>query len=105
MLASKEGVSVPICVSGLVTRIGIDLCMDGAKYRVTSTVGIHRVKPRNSAVEAELEQVADSKTVIGVCGYVTQSAECFYLDAYWAGLPDRLSKLSDEIRAEEGAQS
>ena len=104
MLASKEGVSVPICVSGLVTKIEIDYCMDGAKYRVTSTIGEHRVKPRNSAVDAPLARVAGSKTPIGVCGYVKWGPECAYLDAYWAGLPDRLNELADAIET-EGAES
>jgi len=97
MLTSKEGISVPICVTGIVTRIEVDFCQDGAKYRVTSTVGDHRVKPRTSAVDAELARVAGSRMNIGVCGDIRHSAECVYLDAYWAGLPDRLTELSGEM--------
>lgn len=97
MLTSKQDVSVPICVSGLVTRIEIDFCQDGAKYRVTSTIGDHRVKPRTAAVDAALDRVAGSRTTIGVCGDMRQSAECFYLDAYWAGAPEMLSALADQV--------
>lgn len=99
MLTSREDISVPVCVTGMVTRIEIDFCMDGARYRVTSTIGDHRVKAGSAEVEAALERVAGSRTPIGVCGYIRQSAECFYLDAYWAGAPDRLSSLADDMRA------
>lgn len=104
MLASKDGISVPICVSGLVSKIEVDICMDGAKYRVTSTIGEHRVKPRNGEVDAVLARVAGSRTNCGVCGYMTWGPECAYLDAYWAGLPERLNELADALEM-EGARS
>src|SRR4051794_1349056 len=105
MLASELGVSVPVCVSGLVTRIDIDICQDGAKYRITSTIGDYRVKPRNNAVEGVLSRVAGSRMPIGVCGDLRWGT-CAYFDAYWAGPPERLTELaeSDELRATEGVE-
>ena len=104
MLASKDGISVPICVSGLISKIEIDYCMDGAKYRVTSAIGEHRVKPRNAEVDAVLARVVGSRSNCGVCGYVTWGPECSYIDAYWAGLPEVLSELADRLET-EGAGS
>jgi len=77
---------IPTIAVGLVRRIEIDFCQDGATYTVSCSTKTTRVRPANREVENFLAKIAGSRQDVAVVGPVRHSVEgCKYLFAYYAG--------------------
>lgn len=74
----------PICLSGGLSTIQFDICMDGVRFALSGFGGRRvRVRGVTEGIERRLEEFADKRVVITVCGHMEASVEhgCQYLAA------------------------
>ena len=79
-----DGPSVPIFVTGLVTKFDFDICMDGASYILNSGLAWYRLKPSNEEAGAVLEKLAGTRMPVAVAGYAAGLGHCSYISVYSA---------------------
>lgn len=87
---STGSAEVPVILLGIVSRIEVDYCQDGARFQLHSASQTARLLPTNKEAADFLERVAGSRQRVSVAGYPRQSAECHYLAVYYAGSPERV---------------
>lgn len=93
---------VPICLTGSIRTIPlISFCMDGATHEI-DTIMPHpiRLKARNDDARRALEESADRRIVVSVCGNWVREAECRHLSVYFvSSSPADLGKAMAQLQA------
>jgi hypothetical protein len=79
-----------VILLGIVSRVEVDFCQDGAQFLLHSTLHTARLLPTTDESREFLEHVAGSRQRVSVAGYPRQSAECHYLAVYYVGPADQL---------------
>lgn len=71
-----------VCLSGSLSKVQFDFCMDGVRYQLTTPEGARvRVHGSNEVLMQKLEAFSEQRIVIVVCGRFHRSVEngCQYL--------------------------
>ena len=93
--ASAGEIQIEVSLTGIIEKTSdVSTCVDGALYQIRRTVigkngSSHSVATRiiskQKQVNDFLQRVVGTKQRVTVTGYPAISAECPYLDAYYAG--------------------
>jgi hypothetical protein len=85
----------PICLSGSVSDIGLDSCMEGATHYLTMSGGIPKLRllPASDEIKKQLAGFSGTRVIVTVCGHMQKGIEggCFYLNTQSVSTSDQFA--------------
>jgi len=91
--------SDPVLLTGIVSKLGIDYCMDGATHALQTLAGPARLKAESSEVLTFLNRVSGTRLRVTVVGYPVWGPECAHVAVYYAAPSQEVAeKLHVQLR-------